>query len=218
MKKYLAEGIGTLFITLVMVLVANNKTGNLAPLAVGATLAGMMYATWQISGAHFNPALTLAMFMRGKIDRTDAFYFILVQIAGAIIASLLGVLFLNCNGESAVAKHLNGNGICSLIAEFLGTFALVYVYLNVTAKPGNEGNSHYGLAVGFTLAGAGWALNGVSGAAFNPALALGATITGTFNFNDFWIYLIGSLLGAAAAASVFQLQVNDESRNLPSRQ
>ena len=204
MKKYLAEGIGTFFLALVVVMTANNGAGNLAPLAGGGTLAGMMYAAWHISGAHFNPAVTLAVLMRRKIDRTDALYYIVAQIAGAIVASLFGVLFLNVGEESTIAKHLNSNGLCSMIAEFLGAFALAYVYLNVTAMRNNEGNSYYGIAVGFTVAGAAWALGSISGGVFNPAVALGATIAGIFDFDDFWIYLIGSLLGAATAMSVFQ--------------
>jgi aquaporin Z len=215
MKKYLAEGIGTLFLTFVFVLTAN-KDGNLAPLAVGTTLAGMTYATWHISGAHFNPALTLAMLLRGKIGRTDALYYVVAQIAGAILASLFAVLFMNCGEETAIAKHLNSNGICSLIAEFLGAFALTYVYLNVTATRGSEGNSHFGLAVGFMVAGAAWALSGISGGAFNLAAALAASIAGIFDYDDFWIYLIGTPMGAAAAASAFQ--VIYENRDLPFRQ
>ncbi len=205
MKKYLAEGIGTFFLVFVIILTTNDGIGSLAPLAAGATLAALMYASWHISGAHFNPAVTLAMLMRAKIYRTDALYYVVAQIAGAVLASFFGVFLVSCSGEVRIASHLNNNGLCSIIAEFLGTFGLVYVFLNVVSARGNLGNSFYGLAVGLAFAGAGWALGSISGGMFNPALALGATIAGMLDFGDFWIYLLGACMGAAAAASAFQV-------------
>lgn len=205
MKKYLAEGIGAFFLALVVVLTAHNGATQLAPLAVGLTLAGMMHASLHISGAHFNPALTLAMLIRRKIDRTDALYYIVAQGGGAFVAALFGVFFLNCGEATTIAKHMNGNGLCSLIAEFIGAFALAYVYLNVATTSRDESISHRGLAVSSTVAGAAWALGGISGGVFNPAVAIGATIAGVFDYGDLLIYLIGALLGAAAAASVVQV-------------
>lgn len=205
MKKYLAEGIGTFFLVLTMVMTANNGLDNLSPLAVGLALAGLTFAGWHISNAHYNPAVTLAVLMRGKIDRTDALYYVIAQIAGSIVATAFAVFLLNCNGSATVATHLNKNGLCALVAEFLGAFALAYVVLNVAFTRSNAGNSYYGLAIGFTMTGAMWALGGTSGGMFNPALALGASIAGMFEWGDFWIYLIGALMGAAAAASAFQV-------------
>jgi aquaporin Z len=205
MKKYLAEGIGTFFLMLTMVMTANNGTGTLSPLAIGLALTGLTYAGWHISTAHYNPAVTLAVLICGRIDRTDALYYVVAQIAGAVVAALFGAFLLNCSGATSIPTLLNKNGLCALIAEFLGAFALAYVLLNVAFTNRNEGNSYYGLAIGFTLTGAIWTLTGISGGAFNPALALGATIAGMFDGADYWIYLIGALLGAAAAASAFQV-------------
>jgi aquaporin Z len=205
MKKYLTEGIGTFFLALVLLMTVNNGTGNLAPLAVGAVLMTMTYAGWHISGAHYNPAVTLAMLMRGKVDRTDALYYVMAQIAGAVLAALIGSFLLNCAGENGITAHAHRNGICSLVAEFVGTFALAWVFLNVTTTRSNAGNSYYGLAIGFTVTGAVWALGFISGGAFNPAVAVGNALAGMFDWGDIWIYLLGALLGAAAAASVFQV-------------
>ena len=92
-----------------------------------------------------------------------------------------------------------------MLAEFFGTFALAYVVLNVATTRSNAGNSHYGLAIGFTVLAATYGLGGISGGAFNPAVAVGASLAGMFNWADIWIYLLGALLGAAAAVTEFQI-------------
>lgn len=205
MKKYLAEGIGTFFLMLTLVMTANNGSGNLSPLAVGLVLTGLTYAGWHVSTAHYNPAVTLAVLICGKIDRTDALYYVIAQIAGAVLAGLFAAFLMNCSETASIITLVNKNGLCALIAEFLGAFALVYVVLNVAFTQRNTGNSYYGIAIGSTLTAGMWALASISGGLFNPALALGATITGMFEGADFWIYFIGALLGAAAAASAFQV-------------
>lgn len=205
MKKYLAEGIGTFFLMLTMVMTMNSGAAYLAPIAIGLVLTGMTYAGWHISNAHYNPAVTLAVLMRGKVDRTDALYYVIAQFAGALLAALFGVFLLNCNGAAAIAMHVNKNGLCALVAEFLGAFALVYVVLNAAFAHSNADNSYYGLASGFTLTGAMWSLAGISGGIFNPALVFGACIAGMFEWGDYWLYLIGALMGAAAAASAVQV-------------
>ena len=205
MKKYLAEGIGTFFLMLTMVMTANNGTASLSPFAIGLVLTGLTYAGWHISNAHYNPAVTLAVLMSGKIDRTDALYYVIAQIAGAVVAALFGVFLLNCSGAATIVMHVNKNGLCALVAEFLGAFVLLYVVLNVLYTRSEAGNAHYGMAVGAVLTATMWSLGAISGGVFNPALAFGASITGMFDWSDFWIYVIGGLMGAAAAASVFQV-------------
>lgn len=90
-----------------------------------------------------------------------------------------------------------------LIAEFLYTFALAWVVLNVATAKGTEGNSFYGLAIGFTVVVGALAVGGISGGAFNPAIALGAMVTGLFKGGNIWIYLVADFLGGAAAAYAF---------------
>jgi len=90
-----------------------------------------------------------------------------------------------------------------LIAEFLFTFALVWVVLHVATARGTEGNSFYGLAIGFTVLAGAFAVGGISGGAFNPAIALGGMVTGLFEWSNIWIYFLADFLGGAAAAYAF---------------
>jgi aquaporin Z len=204
MNKYITEFIGTFFWVLTAVLSANNGSDTMAPLAVGAVLMAMVYAGSHISGGHYNPAVTLAMLMRGKVDRSDAIYYIVVQVLGGLVAAMMAVFLLNCQVRVDI-RPIQHDVLCSLLAEFLGTFALVYVVLNVTTVRSDGGHSHYGLAIGFALAAMGFALGGISGGAFNPAVALGISVAGMTAWSELWIYLAGTLLGAAAAATVFGL-------------
>lgn len=206
MKKYLAEGIGTFFFVLTILLAANNPgIAPLAPLAISAVYMAMIYAGGHISGAHYNPAVTLAVLMRGKIERDDALWYVVVQVLGAAVAAIIGGFLLKCGYNLDTQMHVHKSGICSVLAEFFGTFALAYVVLNVATTRSNAGNSHYGLAIGFIVLAATYGLGGISGGAFNPAVAVGASLAGMFNWADIWIYLLGALLGAAAAATVFQI-------------
>lgn len=206
MKKYLAEGIGTFFLVLTVVLAANNSAiAPMAPLAIGSVLMVMIYAGGHISGAHYNPAVTLAVLMRGKIERGDALWYVAAQIVGAALAAIIGGFLLKCGYNLDAQMQVHKSGICSILAEFFGTFALAYVVLNVATTRSNAGNSHYGLAIGFTVLAAAYGLGGISGGAFNPAVAIGASLAGMFNWGDIWIYLTGTLLGAAGAATVFQI-------------
>ena len=202
MNKYITEFIGTFFWVLTAVLSANNGSGAMAPLAVGAVVMAMVYAGSHISGGHYNPAVTLAMLMRGKVDRSDAIYYIVVQVLGGLVAAMMAVFLLNCQVRVDI-RPVQHDVLCSLLAEFLGTFALVYVVLNVTNVRSNAGQSHYGLAIGFALAAMGFALRDISGGAFNPVVALGISVAGMTDLSELWIYLAGTLLGAAAAATVF---------------
>jgi aquaporin Z len=206
MKKYIVEFIGTFFLVLSVVLTVNNSNiALLAPLAVAATYAAMMYAGGHISGAHYNPAVTLAMFMRRRIDRVDAVYYVLAQLLAALAAAALGAFLHQNEGGPAIGLHTNGAPFGSLLAEVLGTFALVYTMLQVATTRANAGQAHHGLAVGLVVLGGTYAFGELSGAVFNPALAVGASAAGMFSWGDFWVYFLGDLAGGAAAASVFRV-------------
>jgi aquaporin Z len=92
-----------------------------------------------------------------------------------------------------------------LLAEFLFTFALVYVVLNTATAEGTSGNSFYGLAIGMTVMVGAFAVGDISGGAFNPAVALGITVMGISSWNNIWMYLVADLAGGIAAALIFQL-------------
>lgn len=205
MKKYLSEFIGTFFLVLTVVLTANNPgVGNFAPLATGAMLTVMVFAGSHLSGAYYNPALTLSMLLRGEIDRHDATYYALTQLVAGFFAALIGVYLLGCQGITDINARSN-QAACAVVGELLGTFALAYVALNVATTRTNEGNSFYGLAIGFAMMSAMYGFGGLSGGAFNPAIALGMAVASMVSWGDLWIYLLGPLLGAAAAASAFQV-------------
>lgn len=204
MNKYSVEFIGSFFLTLSVVLSANNPDiAPLAPIAIGATLVAMTYAGKQLSGAHFNPAITLAAFMRGNFERNDALMYIIVQVLGGAAAAALGVYLHGVGGGAEIGLHSNADQMGSLLAELLGSFILAFVFLNVAATEQSSINTHQGLALGFSLIAASYTFGNISGGAFNPAVAVGGTIAGMYSGADLWIYLVGSLAGGAAAATVF---------------
>jgi len=203
MFKYTVEFIGTFFlVTTIGHVVINGGEGVVAPLAIGAVLMGMVYAGGHISGAHYNPAITLALWMRGKCATSDVPGYVIAQLLAATLASVL-VLFMK--GDPTVAAIAFPNGpIVPLLAEFLGTFALAFVILNVAIAKGTTGNGFYGLAIGITVTGLAFSLGGYSGGAFNPAVAVGITVLGLNTVANIWIHLLGSLAGGALAAVLFR--------------
>ena len=202
MNKYLTEFIGTFFLVLTIgCTVIGAGAGALAPLAIGAALMVMVFAGGHISGAHYNPAVTLAVFLRGRCPARDVGPYMGAQAAGAALAAL-AVKFLK--GDPTVFP-ITPEVLPALLAEFLFTFALAHVVLNVATAKGTSGNSFYGLAIGMTVMAGAFAVGPISGAAFNPAVALGASILGLFSWSHLWIYLVANFLGGASAAVVFKL-------------
>jgi aquaporin Z len=207
MKKYLVEFIGTFFLvgTIGNVVLAPNDAGAMAPLAIGAILMVMVFMGGHVSGAHYNPAVTLGVYLRGKCSASDVPGYMVAQVAGAIAAAGV-VMFLK--GTSPLAP-MEINVARALVAEFIYTFALVSVVLNVATSKGTAGNSFYGLAIGFTVLAGAYSVGAVSGGAFNPAVAVGATLLGLFAPANIWVYLVATFAAAAAAAAVYKV-VNDD--------
>jgi aquaporin Z len=201
-NKYLAEFIGTFFLVLVIGLTAigGGGAGPLAPLAIGVGLTVLVYAGGHISGAHYNPGVTLAVWMRGRCDTKDVAPYIVAQLAGAVIAALLTGYFKDLSGVAAAEPDV----VKALLAEVLFTFALVYVILNVATSKATDGNSYYGLAIGLTVTAGAYAVGGISGAAFNPAVAVGVSVMGASAWANIWIFLVANFGGAALAALVFK--------------
>jgi aquaporin Z len=211
MQKYLVEFIGTFFWMLTAILTVNNPSvSTLAPLAIGGMVAAMVYAGGRISGAHFNPAISLAMVLRGKIEGREAGVYIFAQVLGAAVAAAIGSFLHSCGGEGAIVLHGNHDPVCALLAEFLGAFALSFVMLNAASTEGETGRSAYALAAGFALMAAIYGLGAVSGGAFNPAIAIGGSLAGMYAGGDLWIYVAGALAGGAAGATVATLSVPEE--------
>jgi aquaporin Z len=200
MKKYLAEFIGTFFLVLTIgCTVIGHGAGPLAPLAIGSALMVMIFAGGHISGGHFNPAVTLGVWLRGKCETKDVVPYMLFQVIGAVLAGLV-VKYLK--GGAAVTP-LQPATVPALLAEFLFTFALVYVVLNVATAKDTSGNSFYGLAIGFTVLVGAFSVGNISGGAFNPAVATGISVLGLSSWHNIWIYLIAEFGGGAVAAGAF---------------
>ena len=207
MKKYIVEFIGTFFLvfTIGMTVMAPGA-GNLAPFAIAATFMVMIYAGAHVSGAHFNPAVTLAVWMRGKCPTGDVAPYIISQTVGAIAASFVVKFFkvgLIAN-LAAAASPMSPDTVPALIAEFIFTFALAWVILNVATARATNGNSYYGAAIAFTVLAGVLAVGGISGGVFNPAVAIGVCMMGIVSWGSIWIYLVACFAGAAAAALVFK--------------
>jgi len=209
MMKYLVEFIGTFFLVATIGgTVIEPGAGNMAPLAIGSALMVMIFAGGHISGGHYNPAVTLAVFLRGKCPAKDVAPYMVAQVLAAVTAAAI-TLFLKDNPavKLAVPKF---QILPALLAEFLYTFALCYVVLNVATAKGTSGNSFYGLAIGFTVLTGAYAVGGISGGAFNPAVAVGITMMGLSSFANIWIFLVANFAGGAAAAFVFREISPDE--------
>jgi aquaporin Z len=188
MNKYLTEFIGMFFFVLTVgCAVIGNSIGALAPLAIGSVLMIMVYAGGHISGGHFNPAVTLGVWLRGKCETKDVLPYMIAQLAGAALAAMV-VKYLRAG---TAVTPMTVATLPALLAEFLFTFALVYVVLNVATAKGTAGNSFYGLAIGFTVVVGAFAVGNVSGGAFNPAIAVGISILGLSAWSNIWIYLSG---------------------------
>ena len=201
MKNYITEFIGTFFLVL-----AIGLTGN--PLAIGVMLMVMVYMGGHISGAHYNPAVSIAMIFRGLLPIKEAINYILSQLAGAFLAAI----FVQWVGGSImeVGPSNTASVLQILSVEAIFTFALVLVILNVATNPKTEGNSYYGLAIGFTIMAGAFSGGGISGGAYNPAVGTGPilvdVIMGEGNtLSNFWYYLVGPIVGAVTAAYVYKL-------------
>ncbi len=201
MNKYITEFIGALFLVM----------GAIFAGAVGASLAlmVMVYAGGHISGAHYNPAVTLAVWMRGKIELKDAVMYWIFQLAGAVAAALIAVYIFKVEGTGNCAIADDGT-TKAIGAELLGTFALAYVVLNVATAKGTSGNSFYGLAIGATVLLMATMLGKFSGGAYNPAVAVGLCIQKSFCWDNILIYVFSTLGGGAMAALAFSLNNPDD--------
>jgi len=208
MQKYLTEFIGTFFLVLTVgMTVIEPGAGNLAPLAIGSALMIMVYAGGHVSGGHYNPAVTIGVWLRGRCPQTDVLPYIGSQLAGGIAAAILA---LGLKGDVVVSPG-DVKIFPALLAELVGTFALVYVVLNVATAKATTGNSYYGLAIGFTVMTMAFAFGGVSGGAFNPAVALGITVMKLAKTVNLWIYLVANFAGGALAAITFKF-INPEDK------
>lgn len=224
MRKYLAELIGTGVLVFVgcgtaMLVGCDAVTGGylLTALAFGLSVVGMAYCVGNISGGHFNAAVTLAMLIRKKINRKDAVMYWLFQIIGALIGSaLLGIIFsvgdikdmtggLGSNGLAGV----NGSIIAGLLVEIILTFIFLMAILGVTSEKYKHG-SFGGLIIGLTLTLVHILGIGLTGTSVNPSRSIGPAIVSALSGNTapmgtLWVFIVGPIVGAIIAAAVYSL-------------
>ncbi|HMN96720.1 MAG TPA: aquaporin [Phycisphaerales bacterium] len=201
-NKLIMEFVGTFFLVLTIGLtVLSPESGVIAPIAIGMVLATMIYAGGHISGAHYNPAVTIAVWLRGRCDRADVLPYIVTQVVAATAAALIVGMLRPGLPEAAPAALPVGT---ALVAEFLFTFALAFVVLSVATAKATQGNSYFGIAIGLVVLAGAFAVGDISGAAFNPAVAVGVSVMRLAAWNDLWIYLVAQFAGAAVAATLFK--------------
>ncbi|MGI9519333.1 MAG: MIP/aquaporin family protein [Pirellulaceae bacterium] len=222
MSRYLTEFIGTFFLVLTIGLCVTYNVA-LAPLAIGCSLMIMVYMGGHISGGHYNPAVSLSAMLRGALKVTELVPYWVAQVAGAIVAALV-VSFIIPAGlvvdgneipqyfgpAPGEGFQLSSPGVW--IIEILFTFALCLVVLNTATSEGTEGNSYFGLAIGFTVVVGAFAGGHISGGAFNPAVGIGPNlIKGTLGgtpeaLQNIILHTIGPFVGGLLAVAVFKLQ------------
>ncbi|MEN9407217.1 MAG: hypothetical protein RLZZ455_433 [Candidatus Parcubacteria bacterium] len=207
MNKYAIEAIGTFFLVLTIGLSAN-------PLAIGFILMVMVYMGGYISGGHYNPAVTLAVWMQKKIAQRDALLYMFFQLLGAVTASLV---FFLVKQETLLVQP--GNLVAfneAILLEILFTFALCSVVLHTAVSNRNTPNQFYGLAIGSTVLVGAYSVGSISGGAFNPAVGVGpalvAMIAGPISVSNLLLYLLGPFIGAVLASLVFTSVTKSEKK------
>jgi aquaporin Z len=202
-RKLVVEAIGTFFLVLTIgctvILSSDAARGILPPLAIGSALMVMVYAGGHISGGHYNPAVTLAATVRGRHPASEVIPYWVAQILGALLAAFVA-MFLTGGATAAPAPP---DVAKAFVAEFLFTFALAFVVLNVATAKATSGNSYYGLAIGFTVLTGAFAVGSISGGAFNPAVSIGASVMNLIHRPSVWIHIVADLAGGFVAGLAF---------------
>jgi aquaporin Z len=207
MRKYIVEFIGTFFLV----------SGAIYAGALGASIAliVMVYAGGHISGAHFNPAVTTAMYIRKKLRTDELAGYYISQLLGAAVAAVLICYVFDIEGTNAVCDGFQTGMLKTALAEIIGTFALAYVVLNVATARGTAGNSFYGLAIGGTVYAMAITVGQFSGGVFNPAVGLGLCVQKSLCWTNLWLFFVAPLIGGILAALVFRY-VNKEEEEMES--
>ena len=204
MNKYIIEFLGTLFLVLIIGLSQN-------PIAIGLGLAVLVYMGAHISGAHYNPAVSLSMLINKQIQLKEFSFYIASQLLGSVVATYLVVLL----GNDDFNVVSNTSDISSFFfAEILFTFLLVFVILNVALNKNLKGNQFYGLAIGLTVTAGAFSVGDISGAVFNPAVSFGPSffsfidpqvVGNDISSSDFFLYyLISGIIGSVVASYLYK--------------
>jgi aquaporin Z len=202
MRRYVVEFIGTFFLTFTVCAAVLTHSA-LAPIAIGGVLAAMIFAGGHISGGHFNPAVTLAVYLRGRFEVVEVAWYWGAQLLAGLVAALVARFVIT--ERPAAAFSVSGRALAAaVVVEVLFTFALAYTVLNVATSNAHPNNSFYGLAIGLVVLAGAAAVGGVSGGAFNPAVGLAICVAGLASWSMLWVYLVATLIGGAIAGYAFR--------------
>jgi aquaporin Z len=207
-RKALAEAIAT-FLFVLSIIGAVNSGSALTPLAIGLALAVLVYGTGHISGAHLNPAVSVGVFLRGGLSVVDLVAYIVAQFVGGAVAALVSFAIWPA-AEEATKIEVGP----AFLVEALFTLALVWAVLNTATSKDTDGNSFYGLAIGGTVFVGAVAVGPISGGGFNPAVALGLSVSGQFDWANLWLYIVAPVVGAAVAAVLFRVLNSDDAKKI----
>lgn len=218
-KKALAEVIGTfalVFIGTSAIALDSGNTGLLViGLAFGLTVMSMAFSVGTVSGAHLNPAVSLAMFINKRLDAKTFGVYVVAQMVGALIASASLKYVLSAAGKEVVSlgETVLSEGVSvagGFVIEMLLTFLFVLVIVTVTGRNGN--GQMAGLVIGLTLTAMIFMGGSLTGASLNPARSFGpAILMGGAALSQLWLYVVATLVGGALAALVANYVLGSES-------
>ena len=201
-QKLTTEFIGTFFLSLTICTAAvYGSAGDYAPFGIAATLMVMIYAGGHISGAHYNPAVTVSIHLRGACEKEEVLPYIASQVIAAVSAAIVVENLLFPAALSPVATDL---GTDAVVAELLFTFALAYVILNVATTESTSGNGYYGAAIAFVVLAGAITVGSISLASFNPAVTSALIVSGKLAIADSWMHFVPQFVGAVLATYVYK--------------
>ena len=218
MKKYLVEMFGTMVLVLMGCGVAVSLSCNYAEpatvigtaMAFGLSVVAMAYTIGGISGCHINPAITLGVFLSGKMSGKDAVGYMVAQVVGAFIGStLLYLLTQNAGLIGTGANDLQDAGVTvvgGLLAEIIFTCVFVLVVLGATSRTNGATNNFAGLAIGLSLILIHLACIRYTGTSVNPARSIAPAFYASGSaLQHLWIFIVGPFIGACCAAGIWKV-------------
>ena len=201
-QKLTTEFIGTFFLSLTICTAAvYGSAGDYAPFGIAATLMVMIYAGGHISGAHYNPAVTVSIYLRGACEKDEVLPYIVSQVIAAVSAAIVveSLLF-----PDALSPEIADLGTDAVVAELLFTFALAYVILNVATTESTSGNGYFGAAIALVVLAGAITVGSISLASFNPAVTSALIVSGKLALADSWMHFVPQFVGAIMATYVYK--------------
>ena len=208
-SKIAVEFIGTFFLSLTICLAAaHGLAGESAPFAIAAILMVSIYSGAHISGAHYNPVVTISIWIRGACEKSEVFPYIFAQLFGGALAALVSTnLIITGSYHEEYPLNTfdptNDQTSAIMISEMLFTFALVFVILNVATSERNQGNGYFGVAISFVVLAGALTVGSISLASFNPAVTTSLIILGKMSLGDIWLHLTPQFIGGVSASYMF---------------